>query len=68
MKETPPKTGHPVIDVLLLAWGAVVAIVSHLQEIQAALGIVVALLTILLLSLRIVEHIRDLNADAEPTD
>jgi hypothetical protein len=53
---------------ILAAWGAVVAIVSQLAEVQAALGVVVAILTIILLSLRIAEHIRSLNADAEATD
>jgi len=68
MRDPHPKTGHPLIDAILLAWGAVVAIVSQLQEVQAALGVIVAILTIILLALRIAEHIRDLNADAEPTD
>jgi len=68
MKETPLKTGHPIVDAFLLLWGAVVAIVSQLQEVQAALGVIVAILTIILLALRIAEHIRDLTTDAEPTD
>jgi len=36
--------------------------------VQAALGVIVAILTIILLALRIAEHIRDLTTDAEPTD
>jgi len=68
MRDPHPKTGHPVLDMILAAWGAAVAVASQLEEVQATLGIVVAILTILLLVLRIAEHIRDLSADAEPTD
>jgi len=68
MKEPPLKTGHPIVDAFLLLWGALVAIVSQLQDVQAALGVVVAILTIILLVLRIAHHIRDLTTDTEPTD
>lgn len=64
MRDTPPKTGHPVLDMILAGWGVVVAIASQLEQVQAALGIAVAVLTIFLLILRIVEHVRSLDEEA----
>ena len=64
-----PRTGHPVMDAILMAWGMLVSMLA-IETLQSALGVLVAALTALVLSLRIYILIRDdiLTPKEEKTD
>ena len=52
-----PKTGHPVVDALLMAWGAIYSALSWsaLNVVETGVGITVGILTCVLLIFRILK-------------
>ena len=52
-----PKTGHPVLDALLIVWGAMYSALSWsaLNVVETGVGITVGILTCVLLIFRILK-------------
>ena len=55
--DRAPKTGHPIVDALLMVWGAIVSVLSTtaLNVVETGVGITVGILTCVLLIFRILK-------------
>lgn len=63
--DRTPKTGHPIVDTLLLLWSAIVSVASIIpfKVVEAGVGVTVGVLTCIMLIYRILQIRADLQEE-----